>query len=210
MHEKALPPGSRKLLDSLKRLSRPALRGWTLAGGTGLALRVGHRLSDDFDFFRTDDMDRRGLQDALSVLGEIETLQQGEKTLGVLLSGVKLSFFQIGDSFLFPVTQYSFFRIADTRDIALMKLTAIANGGSRKDIIDLFRILQTGPALQEYLDLLPRKYGTGRTNAYQVLMSLTYFDDAEEEPMPKMIGPFDWEECKAFFVREAGMIVLPH
>ncbi|MBE3129484.1 MAG: nucleotidyl transferase AbiEii/AbiGii toxin family protein, partial [Acidobacteria bacterium] len=71
MHEKALPPGSRKLLDSLKRLSRPVLRGWTLAGGTGLALRVGHRLSDDFDFFRTDDMDRRGLHDALSALGEI-------------------------------------------------------------------------------------------------------------------------------------------
>lgn len=85
-------------------------------------------------------MDRRGLHDALSVVGEIETLQQGEKTFGVLLSGVKLSFFQVGDPFL---------------------------------------ILQSGPALQEYLDLLPRKYGTGRTNASQVLMSLTYFDDRE-------------------------------
>lgn len=209
MHEKALPPRSRKLLDSLKRLSRPALRGWTLAGGTGLALRVGHRLSDDFDFFRSGGMDPRGLQDSLGVLGEIETLQQGEKTLGVLVSGVKLSFFQVGDPFLFPSTPYSFFRIADARDIALLKLTAITNRGSRKDFIDLFTILQTGPSLQEYLDLLPRKYGTGRTNAYQVLMSLTYFDDAEGEPMPKMNGPFDWEECKAFFVREAGMIVLP-
>ena len=209
MHERALPPGSRKLLDTLKHLSRPALRGWTLAGGTGLALRVGHRFSDDFDFFRTDDMDRRELYDALSFAGEIETLQQGEKTLSVLLSGVKLSFFHVGDPFLFTSTPYSFFRIADARDIALMKLTAIANRGSRKDFIDLFTILQSGPALQEYLDLLPRKYGTGRTNAYQVLISLTYFDDAEGEPMPTMIGPFDWEECKAFFVREAGMIVLP-
>lgn len=210
MHEKALPPGSRKLLDSLRVLSHPALREWTLAGGTGLALRVGHRFSDDFDFFRTDGIDIRGLHDSLSEVGEIETLQQEEKTLGVLLSGVKLSFFQVGDPFLFRPTPYSFFRIADARDIALMKLTAIANRGSRKDFIDLFTILQSGPALQEYLDLLPRKYGAGRSNAYQVLMSLTYFDDAEEEPMPTMIERFDWEECKAFFVREAGMIVLPH
>ena len=209
MHERTLPPGSRKLLDALKHLSRPALRGWTLAGGTGLALRVGHRSSDDFDFFRTDGMARRELHDTLSVVGEVETLQQGEKTLSVLLSGVKLSFFRVPDRFLFPSTAYSFFRIADARDIALMKLTAIANRGSRKDFVDLFTILQNGPTLQEYLDLLPRKYGTGRTNAYQVLMSLTYFDDAEGEPMPNMIGSFDWEGCKAFFVREAGMIVLP-
>jgi hypothetical protein len=209
MHEKALPSRSRKLLDSLKRLSRPALMGWTLAGGTGLALRVGHRFSDDFDFFRTDGIDIRGLHDSLSEVGEIETLQQAEKTLGVLLSGVKLSFFQVGDPFLFRSTPYSFFRIADARDIALMKLTAITNRGSRKDFIDLFTILQSGPTLQEYLDLLPRKYGAGRTNAYQVLMSLTYFDDAEEEPMPTMLERFDWEECKVFFVREAGMIVLP-
>lgn len=40
-------------------------------------------------------------------------------------------------------------------------------------------------------------------------MSLTYFDDAEAEPLPRMLKPFDWEQCKKFFVRQARSLVLP-
>ena len=90
-----------------------------------------------------------------------------------------------------------------------MKLLAVTNRGSRKDFVDLYTILRSGPVLKDYLDLLPKKYGKGRLNAYQVLLGLTYFEDAEEEPMPRMLEPFDWEDCKAFFVREAGALVLP-
>jgi hypothetical protein len=51
MHEETLPPGSRTTLEKLAAQNAPALAGWTLAGGTGLALQLGHRISDDFDFF---------------------------------------------------------------------------------------------------------------------------------------------------------------
>lgn len=209
MHEKALPTGSRNLILALNENVVPALGGWILAGGTGLALQCGHRLSDDFDFFRTVGMDVEGLHDAFSHIGAYETLQQGERTLSILLQGVKMSFFQVKDSFLFPAEPYQFFEVADARDIALMKLVAITNRGSRKDFVDLFTILRDGPGLEHYLQLLPRKYGAARVNAYQVLMSLTYFDDAEEEPLPMMLEPFNWEECKAFFIRETRLIVLP-
>jgi len=50
--------------------------------------------------------------------------------------------------------------------------------------------------------------GASRLNTYHILKSLTYFDDAETEPMPRMRVPFNWAECKAFFVREARAIVL--
>lgn len=63
--------------------------------------------------------------------------------------------------------------------------------------------------MQDYLNLLPKKYGLGRLNPYQVVTSLTYFDDAEAEPMPHMLVPFDWRECKEFFVREVRRLVLP-
>lgn len=63
--------------------------------------------------------------------------------------------------------------------------------------------------LKDYLDLLPEKYSKGRTNIYQILKSLTFFIDAEAEPLPNMLEPFDWEECKAFFIREAHSLVLP-
>ena len=209
MHKKALPPASHKLLARIGRKPAGSLQGWTLAGGTGLALRLGHRTSEDFDFFRIDGMDSRSLYEALAPLGECETLQRSERTLTVLVGGAKMSFFQIPDPFLFKPTPYSFFRVADPRDIALMKLLAITNRGSRKDFVDLFTILRDGPVLKEYLELLPDKYGKGRVNDYQVLLSLTYFDEAENEPMPRMLEPFDWGECKAFFVREARALVIP-
>jgi hypothetical protein len=53
MHDKVLPGRSRTLLARLEALNSPQLEGWTLAGGTGLALLLGHRVSDDFDFFRS-------------------------------------------------------------------------------------------------------------------------------------------------------------
>jgi hypothetical protein len=162
----------------------------------------------DFDFFRTAGMDSAALHEALGLIDTYETLQDSAGTLTVLIKGVKLSFFQVKDPFIFDTEPYSFFALADIREIALMKLVAIANRGSRKDFVDLYTILRDGPMLQDYFGLLPDKYGRERINTYHILKSLTYFDDAESEPMPDMLEPFNWRECKAFFVREAHSIVL--
>jgi hypothetical protein len=56
---------------------------------------------------------------------------------------------------------------------------------------------------------LSRKYQAGRTNEYHILKSLTYFEDAEKEPLPRMLVPFDWKECRKFFIRETQAIILP-
>ena len=98
MHEEALPEASSDLLASLTAVGGDEFRGWVLAGGTGLALQLGHRVSEDFDFFRTSGMDTPSLFDRLKETGTCEALQYGERTLSVLLSGVQLSFFQIGRS----------------------------------------------------------------------------------------------------------------
>ena len=208
MHEKVLPKHSLDLLKRLAKDTSPLLSGWTLAGGTGLAFRLGHRVSDDLDLFRTDKLDVRRLHDVLAPHGVYETLQETDRTLTVLIRRTKLSFFRVTDRFLFDATPFRFFAVADIRDIALMKLAAISGRGSRKDFADLYTILREGPSLAAYFALLPQKYDARRLNAYHILKSLTYFDDAESEPMPRMLMPFDWAECKAFFVREARAIVL--
>ena len=148
------------------------------------------------------------LHEALGSAARYETLQDSENTLTVLVDGVKISFFQVRDPFIFDTQPYLFFSIADTKEIALMKLIAIANRGSRKDFIDLYTILRDGPVLRDYFLMLPEKYGGERINAHHILKSLTYFADAEEEPPPKMCEPFRWEECKAFFIRESHSIIL--
>lgn len=209
MHENVLPRRSLDLLDRLEAIRSPALEGWILAGGTGLAFRLDHRESEDLDFFRTDDPDVFALIDPLSRLGDCEILQQEEHTLTILLDGTKLSFFSVGDPFLFAAEGHRFFGVADERDIALMKLAAISGRGSRKDFIDLFMILRQPPALTDYFQWLPRKYRTRRFSVYHILKSLTWFEDAEAEPMPRMRLPFNWSACKTFFIREARSIVLP-
>ncbi|MDP2991438.1 MAG: nucleotidyl transferase AbiEii/AbiGii toxin family protein, partial [Kiritimatiellota bacterium] len=145
MHAETLPSGSRQTLDWLTRQSAPVLRNWMLAGGTGLALQIGHRISEDFDFFRTDAMDVRTLHNVFKTYGAYETLQEAEHTLTVRLDRTKLSFFCVRDPFLFSGLPYLFFTIADITDIALMKIAAISGRGSRKDFVDLFFILSGSP-----------------------------------------------------------------
>ena len=208
MHEKVLPENSLELLKEFESGPSPILQNWILAGGTGLALQTGHRISNDFDFFRTDLQDAIELHEKLKCFGEYETLQDASHTLTVLLRGTKLSFFKARSAFIFKGIAYRSFRIADIREIALMKLLAISNKGCRKDFIDLYIILRGETTLQEYFRLLPEKYNTSRINTYSILKNLTYFEDAETEPMPRMLVPFIWDECKAYFVRSAHSIVL--
>ena len=210
MYEKVLPRGSSELLAKLESLNPPELQGWTLAEGTGLALQMGHRVSEDFDFFRTDSFSPERVHETLRKIDTVGTLQEDGRTLTVIVSATKVSFFSVPDEFLYPGSLFHFFQLADPRDIALMKLAAISGRGSRKDFIDLYTILQGGLSLEQCFQWLPLKYGEGRVNTYHVLKSLTYFEDAEREPMPRMLDPFDWAECKNFFVREAHANVLPY
>ena len=172
MHEKVLPQHSLELLTELEGNPSPLLSNWTLAGGTGLAFLMGHRISEDLDFFRTDDLDLRRLHDALAKHGRYETLQEAEHTLTVLIRKTKLSFFRIRDPFLFDPTPHRFFSIASIRDIALMKLVAIAGRGSRKDFADLFLILQNPPTLESYFDMLPEQYGASHATSQVPLRAL--------------------------------------
>ena len=80
-----------------------------------------------------------------------------------------------------------------------MKISAISSRGSKKDFIDLFFVCQQGISLEEMLKLFERKYKDIDYNMVHILKSLLYFEDAEKEPMPKMIIPTKWEEVKNFF-----------
>jgi hypothetical protein len=209
MHDKVLPRGSRRLLDAIARRDAALLHGWVLAGGTGLALHIGHRRSEGFDFFRTDAVALPELHARIRALGPGEALREDARDMTLIALGVKVSFFVATEPLLYPQHPYRGFTIADPRDIALMKLVAVAGRGSRKDFVDLYFLIRGGHSLESLFAELPAKYGTGRVNAYHVLRSLAYFDDAEAEPEPEMLEPFRWGECKRFFIRETAAIVLP-
>lgn len=207
MHEEVLPRNSLDLMNDL--VGSPVWAGWTLAGGTGLALHYGHRLSADFDFFRPDAVPLEDILRRFTALGSCDILQQYEHTLTLLVRGVKLSFFIVADPWIAAPVAYRDFRVAAVVDIALMKLAAMAGRGSRKDFIDLYVILQDAQRMEDLMANLGRKFPGKSANAYHILRSLTWFEDAEKEPMPRMLIPLEWNDCKSFFIREARRVTLP-
>ena len=78
-----------------------------------------------------------------------------------------------------------------------MKLSAITNRGTKKDFIDLYFLLKTY-SFNELIDFYLRKYSDAQL--FTVLKSLTYFVDAEDDPMPMMIDSIEWDEVKASII----------
>ena len=79
--------------------------------------------------------------------------------------------------------------------------------GARKDFVDLRILCGSGLTLETIFDLFERKYGTRRTDRYHRLRALAYFEDAEQEPMPDLLSPFDSQEAKRFFAAEAARLL---
>ena len=79
-----------------------------------------------------------------------------------------------------------------------MKISAIAGRGTRRDFVDLYMVARQ-EGLKALLDLFQRKFADANYNRVHVLKSLTYFDDADAEPMPNMLVPLAWQDVKDFF-----------
>jgi hypothetical protein len=93
--------------------------------------------------------------------------------------------------------------IADPDDIAAMKLAAIAGRGSRKDFVDLYFYARDVASLERVFDGFREKYRGVSVDAYHLLRSLTFFEDAEADAMPELLAVVTWNEIRSFFVAEA-------
>lgn len=207
MHEEILSPDQVAVLERLTGVA--AVGEFYLAGGTALALRHGHRRSVDFDFFREEPFDGRALSDRLAEsFDDFERLPSGRETLYVRLAGVTTSFFRLPYPVLSPTEPTPWgFALASDRDIAAMKLEAIAGRGSRKDFIDMFVLCRDVLTLEDVFSAFESKYGTGRSERYHRLRALDYFADAEREPMAEMLDSLTWGEVTTFFRAEARRLL---
>lgn len=179
-------------------------RSFYMAGGTALALHLGHRRSRDFDFFRAKEFLPQDLLAVLGRAGDVQVLQATTGTLTVMLRGVPTSFFHYDYPLLRPLVESPWgIRLADPEDIAAMKLAALAGRGSRKDFVDLYVYARQVTPLERVFASFREKYRTVTVDPYHLLRSLTFFDDAEAEAMPEMVVPLEWPEIQAFFRAEA-------
>jgi hypothetical protein len=195
IHSEILPGAQ---LHALRVLAPLASReGLYLAGGTALALQLGHRRSADLDWFRDGDLDPEALANAFRAGGiafEVRATARG--TLHGTVARVPASFF----SYPYPLLEAlavwddTGCPLASISDIAAMKLAAIAQRGARKDFTDVYAIGKAVMPLGEMLDAFTRKYGT--RDIAHVLAALGWFDDAEREPPLAMLWADPWDEIR--------------
>ena len=110
-----------------------------------------------------------------------------------MVDGVKVDFVNYPYSWLVDPVVEDGVILAGMDDIAPMKLYAAANRGKKKDFIDMAFLLERY-ALSDLLESYMRKFSASEYS--YALRGLTYFDDAEDEQMPVMLAPMDWETVK--------------
>jgi len=207
VHPEALTREASALLPRLGPLAER--HGFILAGGTSLALYLGHRVSGDLDLFS----DEAFVPDLLA--GELrsvqlspEVMQLAPGTLSVVIEGVKVSFFHYAPPFVDPPRRYRGLAVASILDVAAMKLIAIAQRSARRDFVDLYIILHQMP-FSVVAARAVQRYGTGLIEPVVIGKGLTWFEDADGEPDPQYLGrPLPWGDVRAFFTSSFRQFVL--
>ena len=166
-----------------------------LAGGTALALLLGHRKSEDLDWFSAGPFSSDTIKKKLSGSGTFQLTGEEAGTIHGVLDEVRVSFLHYDYEMLFPLIRFEKVNVADERDIAAMKIDAVSSRGSRKDFVDIYFLLEKY-TLSELMGFFERKYKNIQFNKLHILKSLVFFEDAEFEPMPMMIQTVGWEDVK--------------
>lgn len=140
MFEKIL---SKSAKESLAILGKSGILGSAyLAGGTALALQIGHRFSFDFDFFTRKEFDEKILvQRIKKEIPEFKLEKLEWKTILGYIKETRFSLFFYDYPVISTPRKFLKINIADIEDIAAMKIAAISARGRKRDFIDLYFIL---------------------------------------------------------------------
>lgn len=209
MFQECVNPGLIPILDQLVDSDILNNHNFYLAGGTALAMQLGHRLSVDLDFFTEEDFALQSLIISLNeCMGEITIRNMSKGTINAIINGEKVSFLTYPYKNLFPLLSFRECPIADYRDIAASKLVTISQRGLMRDFYDLDTIIQKGLPFAEIIALMQKKYPTINTIIPHIIRSIGYFEDANNEPPPlisrdedfSLLTELEWSKIKARFL----------
>ena len=190
--------------ELLKKISEViSIDDYYMIGGTALSLQLGLRESYDFDFCVKGEFNNEVLLEELKSVGNVEVIQNQKGTCDVLLNGVQVSFFyypnKVLKDFVKP-EEMPKLKIASVLDIAIMKVVAIGGRGAKKDFFDLYNIIKKcNITVDELVNGLVQKCGNN-VNYLNIIMGLSYFEDAEDEILINTFVSYNWENIKEFFI----------
>ena len=186
-------------LELLKKIQSLELFAETrLVGGTALALQIGHRKSVDLDFFGHMDASLEEISMELSEFADVKPLSSSKAMRFLIVDGVKIDIVSYPYGWIDDPVIEDGVILAGVKDIASMKLSAITNRGTKKDFIDLYFLLKRY-SFNELVDFYLTKYSDSQL--FTVFKSLTYFEDAETDPMPVMAEAVNWDDIKTEIIK---------
>jgi len=193
----------KKRINLLKKLGFLKKYGFYLAGGTGLALQLGHRTSLDFDFYTEKKFNTRELREEFDKsFKEVREIYIAEDTLELEVEGIRISLFRYPYPLIKPCQEIGNIYLASVEDIAAMKILAISQRGRRRDFIDIYFLIKKF-GLKSIIEFVKEKYPM--FNIYVGLQGLIYFKDADEDPEKKrsrLLKKIKWSEVKKFIIKE--------
>jgi hypothetical protein len=199
-----LSRGRRDLLPKLKFLKNS---GFYLAGGTALALQIGHRISVDFDFYNQNNFSPNKIYQVFQAQKPSKILlgNTAENTLILEINDIAISLFTYDYPLLKPLITSENLNIASLEDIAAMKLVAIIQRGVKRDFIDLYFLTQIF-GLEKIMSLTKKKYAG--FNKYLACQALVYFKDAQGDRAEEvaLTKPVTWEKVKKYLEAEVGQV----
>lgn len=208
MHPEALTEKGKNLFPLLAYFPE-----FTLAGGTALALQLGHRVSVDFDLFSGEEIPANLLAKIKRVFANftVAVIVNNQEELTALIDPVdpvKITFLHYPFPQLWPDVVYERVKTLSAKELSLTKAYTIGRRGEYKDYIDLFYCLRAGIIdLEEMLEVLPKKYGQ-EINLRLFLEQLVYLDDLIDTKIDFLKPTPSKEMLAQFFQSEVEKIKL--
>lgn len=195
LYYETIHPDTLELLKKIQSLE--IFTDTRLVGGTALALQIGHRKSIDLDFFGNVSASLEEIVLEFSEFANANPLSSSKTMRFLIVDGVKVDIVNYPYNWIDKPVIENGIILAGIKDISAMKLSAITNRGTKKDFIDLYFLLKRF-SFNELIDFYLEKYSDAQL--FTVLKSLTYFEDAEADPLPVMVDSISWDETKASIV----------
>ncbi len=190
LQTQTVEPATLELLRKLQQ--EPLLATFNLVGGTALALRIGHRKSVDLDLFTREEFDLEEVKSMLIEKYGLKVSFERQQTLKGFIGRVMIDCIRFNYPHLQAPDEIDGVRLESIPDIIAMKLSAIAQNGTRiKDFIDI-ATLSTKYSLDEMLQFYADKFPNA--NIVMPAKALTYFDEINfSESVVMTSGKFDWK-----------------
>ena len=192
LQQNAVSPPTLELLRDISALGQ--LNSFALGGGTSIAVRLGHRLSVDLDFFTNTEFETQTLFKLISKnFPSSELLFEKNQTVLFSIREVKVDFVLYPFPWLQPFDIIDDIRLLSFQDIVPMKLQAVSNRNAKKDYWDIEALLHKY-SLEEMLKLFKQKFPQIDTGF--IIHSLTDFEKADTEPDPDAFNNKSWDDIK--------------